>query len=164
MSNSSNLVFTLAVPSESNAIRDLVRAAYARWVPVIGREPRPMQADYAAAILVHRIDLLHEGSRLVGLIETLMHHDHLWIENVAVAPDAQRLGYGRHLLAHAETLARQADKAELRLLTNAAFVANVALYERLGYGVMHSEPFMGGTTLYMSKRLTPGDAQTSSSA
>lgn len=34
-----------ALPEDAIAIRALVRAAYARWVPVIGREPRPMQAD-----------------------------------------------------------------------------------------------------------------------
>lgn len=153
MSSSPDLAFTQATQADSTAILDLVRAAYARWVPVIGREPRPMQADYAAALLVHRIDLLHEGPRLVGLIETMLHDDHLWIENVAVEPAAQGQGHGRRLLAHAEDLAREAGRSELRLLTNAAFTSNVALYERLGYGVTRSEPFMGGTTLYLSKHL-----------
>jgi len=39
-------------------IRNLTRAAYAKWVPLIGREPRPMTADYDAAIRAHRFDLL----------------------------------------------------------------------------------------------------------
>lgn len=146
--------FTQATAHDSAAITALVRAAYSKWVPIIGREPRPMMADYAAALLKHRIDLLHEGSTLVGLIETLAHPDHLWIENVAVDPAHQGKGHGWRLLGHAETLAQDASLGEVRLLTNEAFASNVALYARLGYGVTRTEPFMGGTTLYMSKRLT----------
>lgn len=153
MLNHNDLVVATATPADAPAIRDLVRAAYAKWVAVIGREPRPMTADYAAAVLAHRIDLLHAGTDLAGIIETMQYDDHLWIENVAVAPAWQGRGLGRHLLGHAETLARGAGLGELRLLTNAAFAANVALYARLGYEVTHSEPFMGGTTLYMAKPL-----------
>ena len=83
-------------------IRDLTRAAYARWVALIGREPLPMQADYERAIAEHTIDLLIDGGALVGLIETMLRPDHLWIENVAVAPERQGRGFGRLLLAHAE--------------------------------------------------------------
>lgn len=148
-----DLTFRTATPADSATITALVRAAYARWVPVIGREPRPMQADYAAALLVHRIDLLHAGEHCVGLIEMRLHDDHVWIENIAVDPQWQGRGHGRQLLAHAETLARANGMANLRLLTNAAFASNVALYERGGFVVTHREPFMGGTTVYMSKRL-----------
>ena len=38
-----------ATPSDAAAIRDLTREAYAKWVPLIGREPKPMTADYDAA-------------------------------------------------------------------------------------------------------------------
>ena len=39
-----------ATPADASAVRDLTRAAYARWVPVIGREPGPMNADYDLAV------------------------------------------------------------------------------------------------------------------
>lgn len=150
----SDLEFRTATADDAGIIRDIVRAAYARWVPVIGREPRPMLADYDAALREHRIDLLALDGRIVGLIETIRRADHLWIENVAVDPAWQGQGHGRRLLAHAEQLAASAGHAELRLLTNAAFESNVALYRRSGYGVTRSEPFMGGTTLYFSKVLS----------
>ena len=52
-----------AVATDAPAIRDLTRAAYAKWVPLIGREPKPMTADYAEAVRKHRFDLLYaEGS------------------------------------------------------------------------------------------------------
>ena len=48
-----------AMLTDALPIRELTRNAYARWVPVIGREPKPMTADYAEAVRKHRIDLLY---------------------------------------------------------------------------------------------------------
>ena len=140
-------------------IRDLTRAAYARWVALIGREPLPMQADYERAIAEHTIDLLIDGGALVGLIETMLRPDHLWIENVAVAPEQQGRGFGRLLLAHAERCAIHAGRPEIRLMTNQAFAANLELYARRGYSVNRTEPFRGGTTVHMSKRIEALDVR-----
>jgi ribosomal protein S18 acetylase RimI-like enzyme len=145
--------FRTAHSQDVELIRDVVRSAYAKWIPVIGREPRPMTTDYGWAVREHQIDLMYVGSRMVGLIEMRLHDDHLWIENVAVGPIDQGRGLGRQLLAHAERRALESGRAEIRLLTNAAFEANVTLYEKTGYAVVEREPFMGGTTLHMSKKL-----------
>lgn len=139
---------------DAGLIRAVVRSAYAKWVPIIGREPRPMSVDYEQALQKHDIDLAYSGSKLVALIETVLREDHLWIENLAVTTDEQGKGFGRQLLTHAESKAVNAGCADIRLLTNEAFEANVALYEKVGYKVDTREPFMGGTTVYMSKRLT----------
>jgi len=132
----------------------MVRAAYAKWVPLIGREPRPMVADYGRAVKEHDIDLLYAADTLVGLIETKQLPDHLWIENIAVSPDAQGRGFGKHLLALADEKAARSGCSEIRLLTNEAFAANIALYERSGFSVDRKEPSrLGGVTVFMSKRL-----------
>jgi GNAT superfamily N-acetyltransferase len=112
-----------------------------------------MQADYERAVSEHTIDLLLDGGGLVGLIETMLRPDHLWIENVAVAPEQQGRGYGRLLLAHAEKRALEAERSELRLQTNQAFATNLELYVKLGYAINRTEPFRGGTAVQMSKRL-----------
>ncbi len=91
-----------AVFEDAARIRDLTRAAYAKWVALIGREPLPMQADFKRAVAEHTIDLFIGGGAIVGLIETILRPDHLWIENVAVAPERQGRGFGRMLLNHAE--------------------------------------------------------------
>lgn len=135
-------------------IRDIVRAAYSKWIPVIGREPSPMKADYDEALQKHRFTLLYLDAEIAGLIETVQENDHLWIENVCVLPAHQGKGLGKILLHHAERMARRASHGETRLLTNAAFEANIALYERLGYVITEREPYMEGTTVYMCKRLT----------
>ena len=146
-----------ASPDDAAAIRDLTRVAYAKWVPLIGREPKPMVADYAAALRRHRIDMLYLDGALAGLIETIPAADHLLIENVAVAPALQGRGFGRRLLAHAEQLAVSLGRQEIRLYTNRLFAANVLLYRRFGYVVDREEPFAGGVVVHMSKRIGPAD-------
>ena len=134
-------------------MRDLTRAAYAKWIAAIGREPLPMQADYQRAVVEHTIDLLTVSGALAGLIETILQPDHLWIENVAVAPEWQGRGYGRLLLNHAERRAIHAGRPEIRLLTNQAFAANLELYAKLGYVIDRTQLFRGGTVVHMSKRI-----------
>jgi ribosomal protein S18 acetylase RimI-like enzyme len=150
------LVLRRAAAADAAAVRALTREAYAKWVPLIGREPKPMQADYEHAVEAHRIDLALLGGVLVGLIETIDQPDHLLIENVAVAPAFQGRGLGKRLMAHAEQLAAAQDHAEIRLYTNARFAENVALYRRLGYRVDREEAGPLGVTVYMSKRLPEG--------
>ncbi len=153
----SNLSFRKAGPPDVEAVRSLVRAAYAQWVPVIGREPLPMQADYEKAVRTHEIDLLHADGHLVALIEVFAAVDHLFIENIAVLPAHQGRGLGHRLLSHAETKAIAMGLRELRLLTNQAFATNVRLYQSVGFRIDRTEPhFGGGTTVYMSKTLASG--------
>jgi GNAT superfamily N-acetyltransferase len=150
-----DLTMRHALPGDAGAIRALVRAAYAKWVPILGREPRPMTADYDAALRQHRFDLIEADGRLVALIQTEARTDHHWIENLAVLPSAQGHGLGKRLLAHAEDLARDAGLTELRLLTNGRMAANRALYRSLGYVETAEDPFMDSTVVYLSKRLPP---------
>ena len=140
-----------AGPSDAGAIRELTRAAYAKWVPLIGREPKPMGADYEAAIRKHRFDLLYRDRQLAALIETIVEPDHLLIENLAVSPARQGLGLGKRLMAHVENLAAAQGFAEIRLYTNKLFAENIAFYARLGYRVYKEEEFRGGVAVYMSK-------------
>jgi ribosomal protein S18 acetylase RimI-like enzyme len=145
-----------ATPADATAVRDLTRAAYARWVPVIGREPGPMNADYDLAVRDHMVDLLHLGSELAALIEMRPEVNHLLIVNVAVSPAHQGHGYGRALLGHAEELAQSLGLEEVRLYTNGNFTDNIELYKHVGYRVDREEVHpQFGATVYMSKHLLP---------
>ncbi|MFI4976125.1 MAG: alpha/beta fold hydrolase [Caulobacterales bacterium] len=143
----------LGQAADSSAIRDLTRAAYARWIEVVGREPKPMAADYDAALREHRFDLAFVDGELVALIETDARPDHLLVVNVATAPAWQGRGLGRRLLGHAEDLARAAGLDELRLYTNGAMAANIALYQRLGYEIDRQDSNERGITVHMRKSL-----------
>ena len=147
-----------AAASDAAAVRALVRAAYAKWVPLIGREPKPMGADYEAAVVRHRIDLAYLDGQLAGLIETIAEPDHLMVENVAVAPAFQGRGLGRRLMAHAEQLAAAHGYREIRLYTNQRFAGNVRLYQAIGYRIDREEESALGVTVYMSKPIQPSAA------
>ena len=120
-------------PDQAGAIRDLTLRAYTKWLPITLCKPRPMTADYDAALREHRFDCLWEGERLVGLIETAPEGDELLIVNVAVEPDCQGRGFGIRLMRHAETLAGAAGLRGTRLYTNKLMAENIALYSALGY-------------------------------
>ncbi len=146
-------MFRRATPADAAAVRDLTRSAYARWVPLIGREPKPMGADYDRAVRDHLVELLYRDGALAGLAEMIPRPDHLLLENVAVAPAWQGQGLGRALLARVEAVAAGLGHAEVRLYTNARFTTNIALYRRLGYALDREEVVPAGTVVHMSKRL-----------
>jgi ribosomal protein S18 acetylase RimI-like enzyme len=142
-----------AGPADAAAIAALTREAYAKWVPVIGRQPKPMAADYDVAVREHTIELLESNGELVALVECIVEPDHLLIENLAVAPAHQGQGYGQRLVAHAEALARGLRFSEIRLYTNKLFAENVAFYTRLGYRFDGETAFKGGFIVHMSRRI-----------
>ena len=144
-----------AQATDAAAVQALTRIAYAKWVPLIGREPMPMKADYAKAVKEHLVDLYESDGHLMGLIEMIPAADHLLIENVAVHPSWQGRGLGAFLLAHAEATARAFKLGEVQLYTNSAFVQNIAFYEKRGYDAYLRRPFpLGGETVYMKKAVS----------
>ena len=145
--------FRRATLEDADAVRLLTRAAYAKWVPAIGREPLPMKADYEVAVREHLVDLLEVDRTLAALIEMIPESEWLLIENLAVAPAFQRRGYARVLLERAQETAFALGLQGLQLFTNSLFESNVDLYLRHGFSIDREEPFMGGVTVYMSKSL-----------
>lgn len=141
-------------PADVAAITDLTTRAYAKWLALIGYEPLPMLADYAAAIAQHRFDLLEVDGELAALIETELRDDDLLIVNVAVSPDAQKRGHGRRLMALAEQIAAEAGRTTLRLYTNERFEENIRLYASLGYAQERLETRANGArVVHMVKRM-----------
>lgn len=131
-----------AEPADVAVLAAVARAAYRGYVPLIGREPAPMTADYAAAVAaggvwVAELAEREDGGRVVGLLVLRAHPDHLLLENIAVAPDAQGSGVGTALLAVADREAAAAGLPEIRLYTNEAMTGNLAWYPRHGYTRTH---------------------------
>jgi len=118
---------------EVDAIQGLVRGAYAIYIPRIGQEPAPTRADYEALVHDGAVTVAVERSTILGVLVLRLHSDELLLENVAVAPAAQRGGVGRALIAFAEQRARELNLRKVTLYTNAQMTENLALYRRLGY-------------------------------
>ncbi len=139
--------------ADGESIAALVAAAYGHYVERIGRLPLPMRADHLRAIRQHLVWVATEGEVVVGVLELIDAADHLYVENVAVAPDAQGRGIGRALLAHAEAEARRLGYAEIRLSTNERFGENLAMYARHGYVETGRRPVEGTDVVDLAKRL-----------
>ena len=143
-----------AVAADAKPVRDLTRMAYAKWVPLIGREPKPMTADYERAVAEHIIDVWEEGGALLALIEMIPEADCLLVENIAVRPGQQGRGIGDKLLHHAERLAHSLGFDNVRLYTNAAFQSNLQFYARRGYQEFQRVTIApGSVVVHMRKRI-----------
>jgi GNAT superfamily N-acetyltransferase len=130
--------FRRETASDAGTVYDITRSAYAKQVAAIGREPKPMTANDAQAVLDHVIDLLEENGRPIALIEIIPSPSQLLIENIAVLPDRYGEGVGGVLLEPAETIARslgvnELRVNELRLYTDAKFSTNLSFYARHGF-------------------------------
>lgn len=144
-----------ATSGDAAAIRDLTRDVYAKWIPVIGREPKPMSADYDRAVHEHLIDMLEDGKGLVAVVEMIPADDWLMIENMAVRSDMQGSGIATSLIAHAEDVARRRNCRLLRLYTNAAFTANLGFYARRGFSETARTPLPdGGVMVHFAKTVS----------
>jgi ribosomal protein S18 acetylase RimI-like enzyme len=75
------------------------------------------------------------GDPVVGLVVLRTEADHLYLDNIAVHPDAQGTGLGRRLLTFVEERARELGLPEVRLLTHALMRENQRMYARYGYEV-----------------------------
>jgi N-acetylglutamate synthase-like GNAT family acetyltransferase len=143
----SEIVYRRAGENDVEIIRNLTHSAYAKWAQLIGRRPKPMNADYERAVQIHVIELAYEDGTLVGLYEIIPGADHLLVENIAIAPAHQRKGLGHRLMARIEAMARARGLPQVRLYTNKAFDTNLKFYEKLGYTVDREEPIKGGGTM-----------------
>ena len=139
--------------ADVDTIREFTRDAYAKWVPLIGREPLPMSANYEQTIKSNRFDLFYQNEQLVALLETIKKENHLLIENLCVSPTKQRMGIGKSLLNHAEYLAKISGYESIRLDTNKLFTGNVDLYTHHGYKIDWEKPINGGILVHMYKSL-----------
>jgi ribosomal protein S18 acetylase RimI-like enzyme len=146
-----------ATAEDADKLTALARSAYARHVPIIGREPMPMTADWAKLLTEQEIWVLDgPGGEAVASLALDVQADHVMIWSVAVAPVHQQCGLGRRLMAFAEARARALQRPELRLFTNARMAGNVALYGRLGYSETLREELPDRVLLHMSKAVDAG--------
>lgn len=123
-----------ATTADVPAVKAVTDAAYAHYVERIGVVPQPMEADHAADVAAGRVFVT--GDPVAGLVVVEARADHLFLDNVAVRPDAQGTGVGRRLLRFVEAHARALGLPEVRLYTNALMRENQEIYAKYGYDVV----------------------------
>jgi len=143
-----------ALARDEAAIRNCAEQAYARYVPLIGRKPAPMVADFAAQIAAGVVHVAtDEQGELQGFIVFYPRDDHMLLENVAVLPAIAGSGTGRALIGFCEASARRLGIGAVRLYTNEKMAGNLALYPRLGYVEVARRTEDGFRRVYFEKAL-----------
>ncbi|KOG43426.1 GNAT family N-acetyltransferase [Streptomyces resistomycificus] len=123
-----------ATAADVPAVKAVTDAAFHPYVERIGVVPRPMEADHAANVADGKVYVT--GEPVVGLVVIEEHDDHLYLDSIAVHPDAHGSGVGGRLLRFVEARARALGLPELRLLTNAMMWENQKIYPKYGYEVV----------------------------
>ncbi|MFB6959289.1 GNAT family N-acetyltransferase [Streptomyces sp. NPDC056309] len=120
------------------AVKAVTDAAYRPYIERIGVVPAPMEADHAADVAAGKVFVVREpeGGRVTGLVVIEARADHLFLDSIAVHPDAHGTGVGRRLLEFVDTRARALGLPEVRLYTNALMWENQRIYPRFGYEVV----------------------------
>lgn len=137
-------------------INELNAAAYAVYRPRMDRPAAPVRHDYTAEIEAGQVWLViaPDGSgQLLGQIVLIPGNDRMLIENIAVAPAAQRRGLGRRLMAFAEQQAAARGLSRITLYTNVVMTENIVFYAKLGYRETARLPGHGYTRVFMEKHL-----------
>jgi ribosomal protein S18 acetylase RimI-like enzyme len=137
------------------AIRSIARAAYARYLPRIGREPAPMLADFAAEVAARRLAVIEADGSVVGYIISWAESDAYLVDNIAIDPAQQGKGHGRRLLDHAVREARRLGLPAVRLYTNVAMTENLSIYAHLGFVETHRGTEEGFQRVHLRLSLSP---------
>ncbi|MFC8676584.1 GNAT family N-acetyltransferase [Streptomyces sp. BK205] len=123
-----------AGPADVPAVKAVTDAAYEHYIERIGLVPQPMRRDHAANVAAGQVYVT--GDPVVGLVVVEAREDHLYLDNIAVRPDAQGQGVGGRLLRFVEAHARALGLPEVRLYTNAKMWENQEIYPKFGYEVV----------------------------
>ncbi|MFG2498823.1 GNAT family N-acetyltransferase [Streptomyces sp. NPDC048441] len=121
-----------ATAADVPAVKAVTDAAYHPYIERIGVVPVPMEADHAAEVAAGRVYVTGDPV-VVGVLVLVPHEDHLFLDSVAVHPEAAGQGVGRRLLAFVDERARALGLPEIRLYTNAMMWENQQIYPRYGY-------------------------------
>lgn len=114
-----------------------------------------MHPDFATLIARGVLRVIDGTRGPIAYIAAYAEDGAWFVENIAVAPEAQGRGLGRALLTATETEARAAGQSIIRLFTNVVMTENQALYTRLGYRETGRRPYGPVTIVDFEKALTP---------
>lgn len=121
-----------ARPGDAGTIAACAEAAYARYIPLIGRKPAPMLADFPAQIAAGQVHVYADDS-VLGYTVSFAHDGAWFLESIAVAPVAAGRGIGRALMQQFEDSGRAQGFCRATLYTNAKMEENLGIYRHLGY-------------------------------
>jgi GNAT superfamily N-acetyltransferase len=142
-----------ALAIDADAVREVVLTAYQRYIAIIGTAPGPMLDDYVARIAADQVWVLEDAGQIAGVLVLEDRPDCFLLDNIAILPDRQGLGFGRLLLDFSEAEALRHGRDTITLYTNALMTENIAIYAARGYVARERRSEKGFDRIYMQKRL-----------
>ncbi|MDX2676326.1 GNAT family N-acetyltransferase [Streptomyces sp. NY05-11A] len=144
-----------AAAADVPAVKAVTDAAYTHYIERIGQVPLPMEADHAANVAAGKVYVTGDpvGGAVIGLVVVEAFADHLFLDSIAVHPDAHGKGVGRRLLHFVDAHARALGLSEVRLYTNAMMWENQKIYPRYGYQLVERRTDGPYDRLHYRKRL-----------
>ncbi|WP_325892431.1 GNAT family N-acetyltransferase [Grimontia sp. NTOU-MAR1] len=127
--------------------------AYGKYVQRMDRDPAPMHADFESLIARGCVDVAIGDSLLVGYVVFYPERSHICLENIAVLPEYNRLGFGRCLIEHVERIAKDTGYETVVLYTNEAMTENLSMYPKMGYIEVERRREAGFNRVYFRKQV-----------
>jgi len=152
--DSGDLQLRRAVLSDLDTLVALQKDAYAANAPILGVEPLPLRADYAAVLRDREVWITSDEAGATGALILDPAPDHMLIWSIATAPRLQGRGLGTRLLAAAEVRARQLGLRTLWLYTGEKLTRNIRWYHRHGYVIERVEELPDRRLVRMVKELS----------
>jgi ribosomal protein S18 acetylase RimI-like enzyme len=128
-----SFVVEVAKVEDICAIKQMVDAAYSKYIERIGKLPAAMTAEYDKLVETRNVYVLRADGNVVGSVLLSKEEDSIKVSNLVVDPTVQGRGYGRVLMDYAESMARAEGLAAVTLFTNQKMHENIALYRKIGF-------------------------------
>lgn len=133
-----------AKPRDARALRQVMQAAFAPYVQRLGYRPNPMDRDFGVYLKKNFVLALEDHGAACGFAVTRPDsRGGLYVEALAVRPEAQGAGGGRLLMEGVEALASSLSLDRVRLHTVPALPHLLGFYRHVGYRLI--ERAGGGT-------------------
>lgn len=142
-----------ATQSDIDAIAACAMQAYGVYVESMGRQPAPMNADYARQIALSHVYVAEHDDALAGFVVCYPQQQEMHLENVAVVPARSGRGTGRQLLAFVEEKATTGGLLAVNLYTNEVMRENISWYRKMGYRETERREDMGFMRVFFRKPL-----------
>ncbi|HEU5419976.1 MAG TPA: GNAT family N-acetyltransferase, partial [Streptosporangiaceae bacterium] len=141
-----------ATAADLPEIKAVIDAAYTRYLTRMDKPPAPMLRDYGPS--VEEGTTWVAGSPLTAVLTLYPRPGHLYVESIAIHPDAQGRGLGRALMSFAEQEATRLGLTRMALVTHEVMTENQAIYARLGYVEVDRQAEDGYRRIFMEKQLS----------
>lgn len=135
-------------------IKHCAEEAYSRYIPLIGRKPAPMVADFKAQIAEGHVYVAFDADLFLGFIIFFPENEYMLLENVAVLPQAAGHGVGKALIGFCESEAKRRGFNIVQLYTNEKMTDNLTIYPRLGYYEVARRSENGFNRVFFEKNLS----------